>query len=164
MYQFPIGVMVDSFRCEMHEAIRRAAGIGAKGLQMYATRGNYAPENLTPAARRELLNFVKSQGLVFSALCGDLGKGFAHPELNPALIEKSKRILDLAVELETNVVTTHIGVVPEDKNAKPMPLCRLPVRNWLPMLTVWARISPSRPVQNRQLPFALFSIHWIQPA
>lgn len=118
MYQFPIGVMVDSFRCEMHEAIRRAAGIGAKGLQMYATRGDYAPENLTPAARRELLDFVKSQGLVFSALCGDLGKGFSHPELNPALIEKSKRILDLAKDLETDVVTTHIGVVPADKNSE----------------------------------------------
>ena len=118
MYQFPIGVMVDSFRCEMHEAIRRAAGIGAKGLQMYATRGDYAPENLTPAARRELLDFVKSQGLVFSALCGDLGKGFTNPELNPALIEKSKRILDLAKDLETDVVTTHIGVIPEDKTCE----------------------------------------------
>lgn len=118
MYQFPIGVMVDSFRCEMHEAIRRAAAVGAKGLQMYSTCGDYAPENLTPTARRELLDFVKSHGLVFSALCGDLGKGFTNPELNPALIEKSKRILDLACELETDVVTTHIGVVPEDKTCE----------------------------------------------
>ena len=118
MYQFPIGVMVNSFRCEMHDAIRRAAGIGAKGLQMYSTRGAYAPENLTPAARRELLAFVKDQGLVFSAICGDLGRGFHNPELNPALIEKSKRILDLACDLETDVVTTHIGVIPEDKTCE----------------------------------------------
>lgn len=118
MYSFPIGVMVDSFRCEMHEAIRRAAAIGAKGLQMYSTRGAYAPENLTPAARRELLDFVKSQGLVFSALCGDLGRGFYNAELNPELIEKSKRILDLACDLETSVVTTHIGVIPEDKTCE----------------------------------------------
>lgn len=115
MYQFPIGVMVDSFRLEMHEAIRRAASIGAKGFQMYATRGAYAPENLDAAARRDLLAFVKDQGLVFSALCGDLGGGFGNAELNPAKIEKSKRILDLACDLETDVVTTHIGVVPEDK-------------------------------------------------
>ncbi|MBR6708512.1 MAG: sugar phosphate isomerase/epimerase [Clostridia bacterium] len=114
MFSFPIGVMVDSFRCEMHDAIRRSAEIGAQGLQMYATRGAYSPEQLTPAARRELLDFVKSNGLVFSALCGDLGKGFTNPELNPGLIETSKRILDLAKELETDVVTTHIGVVPDD--------------------------------------------------
>lgn len=43
-----------------------------------------------------------------------LGRGFGHKELNPELIEQSKRILDLAKDLETDVVTTHIGVVPED--------------------------------------------------
>jgi sugar phosphate isomerase/epimerase len=53
---------------------------------------------------------------VFSALCGDFGKGFANPALNPALIEQSKRIVDMALDLETNIVTTHIGVVPTDKN------------------------------------------------
>ena len=36
------------------------------------------------------------------------------PAKNPELIEESKRILDLEKELETNVVTTHIGVVPSD--------------------------------------------------
>ena len=35
---------------------------------------------------------------------------------NPEKIEKSKRILDLAKDLGTDVVTTHIGVVPADKN------------------------------------------------
>ena len=35
---------------------------------------------------------------------------------NPGLIEKSKRILDFAKDMETDIVTTHIGVVPTDKN------------------------------------------------
>lgn len=116
MYQFPIGVMLDSFRLEEKEAVRKAAEIGAKGLQMYATEGIHSPENLNSAKRRELLNLVKSNGLIFSAICGDLGHGFINRELNPILIEKSKRILDLAKELETDVVTTHIGVIPADKN------------------------------------------------
>lgn len=116
MYQFPIGVMLDSFKLETKEAVNAAVKIGAKGLQMYATEGIYSPENLTPSKRRELLDLVKSNGLVFSALCGDLGHGFINRELNPSLIEKSKRILDLAKELETDVVTTHIGVIPADKN------------------------------------------------
>ncbi|MEG2571109.1 MAG: sugar phosphate isomerase/epimerase, partial [Clostridia bacterium] len=46
---------------------------------------------------------------------GDLDH-FCNPAQNPRLIEDSKRILDLAVELDTNVVTTHIGVVPESKS------------------------------------------------
>lgn len=116
MYHFPIGVMLDSFRTETKRAIEKAAAIGAKGLQMFATQGQHTPENLSASQRKELLDMVKSHGLVFSALCGDFGQGFGDSEKNPQLIEKSKRILDLAKELETNVVTTHIGVVPEDKN------------------------------------------------
>lgn len=116
MYAFPIGVILESFREERSVAIQKAAAIGANGIQMYATDGANSPENLNPAARRALLDEVKSSGLVFSALCGDLGKGFGNRELNPQLIEKSKRIVDLALDLETNIVTTHIGVVPADEN------------------------------------------------
>lgn len=114
MYKFPIGVILESFRDERSASIKKAASLGANGIQMYATEGQNAPENLSATDRRELLKEVKGEGLVFSALCGDLGKGFGNKELNPALIEKSKRILDLAKELETDIVTTHIGVVPED--------------------------------------------------
>lgn len=116
MYQFPIGVMLDSFRLDTKQAIEKAAALGAQGVQMYATTGEHAPENMSAEDRKELLDMMKSNGLVFSALCGDLGMGFGNPEKNPELIEKSKRILDLAKELETDVVTTHIGVVPQDKN------------------------------------------------
>ena len=92
MYQFPIGVMLESFRMDTVSAIKKAASIGANGLQMYATRGEHAPENMNAAARRELFDIVKSNGLCFSALCGDLGRGFGNAELNPSLIEKSKRV------------------------------------------------------------------------
>ncbi len=114
MYPFSIGVMLDSFRMSVPDALKKAASIGAQGVQIYATQGEMAPENLVGAKRSELLDMIKSNGLTISALCGDLGRGFGNAELNPSLIEKSKRILDLAKELETNIVTTHIGVVPED--------------------------------------------------
>lgn len=114
MYDFSIGVMLESFRQSTPVALKKAREIGAKGIQMYAVSGEHAPEQLTGEKRRELLDMVKSEGLVFSALCGDLGKGFHNPELNPELIEKSMRILDLAKDLETDIVTTHIGVVPAD--------------------------------------------------
>ncbi len=116
MYNYPIGVMLQSFRCGTQESIEKAAAIGAQGIQLYATRGGYSPEELVGDKRKELLDMMKANGLCFSALCGDFGQGFADPEKNPELIEKSKRILDMAKELETNIVTTHIGVVPEDKN------------------------------------------------
>ena len=116
MFNFPIGVMLESFKTDRSTAIKKAAALGANGIQMYATSGENSPENLNAAARRALLDEVKSSGLIFSALCGDLGRGFGNKELNPELIEKSKRIIDLAKDLEPDVVTTHIGVVPGDKN------------------------------------------------
>ncbi len=114
MYRFPIGIITDSFRTDIRTALEKAAALGADGVQIYATRGKLSPEQLTPSGRKELLDMVKSNGLRVSALCGDLGCGFHRPERNPELIEKSKRILDLAKELETDIVTTHIGVVPAD--------------------------------------------------
>ena len=114
MYDFKIGAMVESFRLDTFDAIRKAADVGAEGLQMYATRGENAPENMTEERKRELIRTVRDSGLVFSAICGDLGKGFGNRELNAANIEKSKRIVDLALELGTNIVTTHIGVVPSN--------------------------------------------------
>ncbi len=116
MYNFPIGVVLESFRLPTFEAVKKAAELGLNGIQMYATKGENAPENLSGEKARELLKFVKDNGLVFSALCGDLGHGFGNAEKNPQLVEKSKRILDLAKELDCNIVTTHIGVVPSDKN------------------------------------------------
>ncbi len=116
MYNFPIGVLLESFRLPLDEALDKAAELGFKGIQIYATTGAQAPENLSASQRKELLDKIKSRGLVVSALCGDLGKGFTDPDLNPELVEKSKRILDLAKDLETDIVTTHIGVVPDDKS------------------------------------------------
>ena len=114
MYPFSIGVILDSFRTDLTTALDKAVAVGASGLQVYATSGAFSPESLSPQKRREFLDMCKSRGLTISALCGDLGQGFANPEKNPELIERSKRILDLAKDLETDVVTTHIGVVPAD--------------------------------------------------
>ncbi len=114
---FSIGVIIDSFRLPIKDAVKKAAEVGAQGIQVYSTRGEMAPENLSTEQRKEFLKLVKDNGLVISALCGDLGGGgFAFQERNAEKIEKSKRILELAKELETDVVTTHIGVVPGDPN------------------------------------------------
>ena len=117
MKQIPIGVIVDSFRTDIPTAVKKAAACGAQGIQVYATRGAMSPDELVGAKRKEFLDIVKSNGLVISALCGDLGGGgFIHKDLNRQRVDYSKKILDLAKELETDIVTTHIGVVPSDPN------------------------------------------------
>lgn len=110
-----IGAMVESFRLDFKAGVEKAAELGIEGIQAYATYGELAPENMTADKIKEVLDIVKSNGLVFSAICGDLGHGFMNPEENDIYVEKSKRVLDLAKKLECNVVTTHIGTVPEEE-------------------------------------------------
>ena len=116
MYSFKIGVMADSFRLPIRDGMKKAAELGADGCQVYAVGGEVSPDVLDKEGRASFLRFAKENGLQFSALCGDLGHGFYDPENNKILIEKSKRILQLASDLDTRVVTTHIGVVPEDSS------------------------------------------------
>ncbi len=116
MYDFSIGVILDSFRTDHETAMKKASAMGITGLQVYATAGDMAPENMTPQKQKEFLAMCNHYGLTISALCGDLGQGFSNAEKNPILIEKSKRIVELAKNLGTDIVTTHIGVVPADVN------------------------------------------------
>lgn len=116
MKSFPIGVMLESFRLPIEEALGKARDLKVQGIQVYATTGELAPDRLSAAQRKEFLKKVRDHGLVVSAVCGDLGHGFGDAQKNPGLVESSKRILDLSLEWESGIVTTHIGVVPEDKN------------------------------------------------
>ena len=113
MRSFRIGVMSDSFRLPPREGIRKAAEVGAQGFQLYVVEGDITPEAMGPEDRREFRSFVADTGLEIAALCGDLGgHGFQVAADNTWKVERSQRIVDLAVDLGTAVVTTHIGVVP----------------------------------------------------
>lgn len=115
----PIGVIVDSFGVGVKEGLKKAKEVGAEGVQIYAVSGEMDPANLNAAARRELKAYIDSLGLEISALCGDLGgHGFQDKSVNEEKVEKSKRILDLALDLGTTIVTTHIGIVPEDQDGE----------------------------------------------
>jgi len=114
MAGFQIGVLVDSFKLGLSEGIRKAKDVGVTGVQVSAVRGETAPENLNAGQRKAILDQIRSNGLVVSAVMGDLGgHGFARLADNAWKIEKSKRIMDLALDLDTHVITTHIGVVPD---------------------------------------------------
>lgn len=111
-----IGIITDCFKSTHEEGIKKAALLGLQGVQIYATTGDFSPE-LSDEKKAEYKKLLKDNGLVVSALCGDMGGfGFERAEDNADRIEKTKKIVDLAVEFGTNVVTTHIGVIPEDKS------------------------------------------------
>jgi len=117
---FQIGVMSDSFLCKsIEEGLEKSAEVGASGVQMYAVSGEMAPENITEKTIQSIKRCLKEYNLTVAALCGDLGgHGFERADDNVWKIEKSKKIIDLALTLGSRVVTTHIGCIPEDKNSE----------------------------------------------
>lgn len=150
MSEFSIGIIADWLRLPFEESLKTCADMGADGVQLYAVSGEMAPENLTPAQIAEKKALLSRYGLAVSALCGDLGgHGFTRADENPGKIEKSKRIVDLALELGSHVVTTHIGVVPEDNTCDTYKSCKRPATPWRTMHIGTVRSSPSRPGRNR---------------
>ena len=113
-----LGVITDCFKKPLRDAIRTAGEMGFSGVQIYATTGEFSPSALTKEAKGEIKAMLRDAGLGVSALCGDMGGyGFQIEEDNPARVEATKRIIDLACEFGTDCVTTHIGVIPSDPAA-----------------------------------------------
>lgn len=111
-----LGVITDCFRLPLEDSLRMAAELGFDGVQIYATIGEFSPE-MSNERRAEVKQLLNSLGLEVSALCGDMGgHGFQIEADNAERVEKTKRIIDLACDFDTKVVTTHIGVIPADKN------------------------------------------------
>lgn len=110
-----IGILADCFGLDFHQSIVKAAELGADGVQIYAVEGPVSPENMNAAARKEASRYVKDHGLEISAICGDLGwGGFAFADRNPEKIARTKQIVDLALDMDCRIITTHIGVVPHN--------------------------------------------------
>ena len=104
-----IGAMVESF-CEGFEGgLVAAKALGVDGVQMF-TSGQFTPDEL-----KDIKSKLDDSGLELSAVCADFGgHGFMDASENPARVERSKRAVDEALTLGTNVITTHIGCVPVD--------------------------------------------------
>lgn len=108
-----IGVIIDSFKKDFRTSLKEAKRIGADGIQMYA--GRFLPLFASKAEVAECKRTVNGEGLLFSAICGDFGCAMYY-EKDRAMIDREKWVLETAKELGTNIVTTHIGVVPETEN------------------------------------------------
>lgn len=48
-----------ALNCDLNKAVIKAAKHGANGIQVYASRGETAPENLSHEKRREFSKLVK---------------------------------------------------------------------------------------------------------
>jgi len=113
-----IGVIPDCFKLPIKQAIKKAAELEFDGIQPYAISGELDPLNMAKTAREDFKKFVSDLGLEISALVGDFGgNGFVDSQTLDWRVKKTKEVIDLAFDLDVGVVTTHIGMVPEDKKS-----------------------------------------------
>lgn len=106
-----LGVTLASLHLGIRDSIARVSAIGLKGFEVEATKGEVTYE-LSHTGRRDLLHYSNSYGLEISALSGCFEPGFGQEEEPEQLFEKTKKLIDLAVDLRVPVVTTMIGKIP----------------------------------------------------
>ncbi|MDL2287692.1 sugar phosphate isomerase/epimerase, partial [Eubacteriales bacterium OttesenSCG-928-G02] len=83
-------------------------------VQKYLTGGEFSADTMDTAKVKEIKDIMDSNGLVFSAICGDFGLDLD----DPTVVEKSKKVLVKAKELGCDIVTTHIGHIFEKEDAR----------------------------------------------
>ena len=107
-----VGIITASLPLDTKAALKKAKDLGAHGVQLWVVDNDLDPRNLSASGREDLMTYMASLGLERSALCGDIG-GFANPDRVDENIVRTKEMFDLCADLNTPVLTTHIGVVPE---------------------------------------------------
>ncbi len=103
-----------------------AAEIGCTSVQPWIVNVEYDPCILDPEVgsaedRREVRRIAESLGLSFSGFCAQLQGAVTWGGLEESAglqwrIDKTKQALDTTAELGGNIVTTHAGILPEDKS------------------------------------------------
>lgn len=110
-----IGIMADCFQVDILEGIRKAAKLGADAVQIYVGGRGAVAERWTKDYRDIVRKTLQDNGLVVSAMCGDMGgHGFGIAKDNDWRIEETARMMTLTRELNCDILTTHIGVIPPD--------------------------------------------------
>lgn len=117
MNEAKIGVILSSFHLPLEESLKKATQIGIKGIQLWNVGGELDPRNMSKDKRERFTKKASSLGLTIIALCGDIG-GFTEESNVKERIKRTKEFLDLSIDLRTPIVTTHIGIIPKDKNTK----------------------------------------------
>lgn len=115
MKPFKIGVIVDSFRLGFEKGVKKAAELGVDGIQFYPFWNDLTTDTEILDRIRWAKELIKENGLEVSAVCGDIGC-LCVPEENKERIKRSIRIMQFSKEIGAEIVTTHIGPIPPDRN------------------------------------------------
>ena len=107
-----IGAMASSIRLPLSEAAAKFQDMQLSGIQLFATSEllAYSDKELSEAKK-----ICADAGLEITAVCGDMSAPrFGVTSEMFERVDIVKKIIDITRKLDSRIVTTHIGVVPED--------------------------------------------------
>lgn len=114
-----IGLMFSNIRGSVSKALEFCDNIGLDGVQIGISYGRYNVEKSNERSYQKLEKLLIKNDLEISAYCGELGgHGFMIAKDNPGQVAKCKKMIDFAVDKGVKIISTHIGVIPEDKNCE----------------------------------------------
>ena len=109
-----IGALASSIRLPLPEAVAKFQQMGLTGIQLFTT-----PEYLAFSDKKlsGIQQMCADHGLEITAVCGDI----AHTRFGVTAemedrIDLFKKVLDITCQVGSRIVTTHIGVIPDDIN------------------------------------------------
>ena len=115
---FKIGTLADWFGVGLIEGIKESERCGAEGVQIYAWN-ELNPLTITQQELMKIKSVAVECNQKITALCAELGgHGLEIKDENPKKLKYLKRTIDIAGDLGCNIITTHIGIIPEDKNSE----------------------------------------------
>ena len=115
-----IGAIAESLKKPRLEAIKEYGAMGIQGVQMYC--GKEFVE-FTDAQIQEIIDTAKAANVEIVSICGDIGgHDFQIAGKNMEHAKFMCSVVDTAIRLNCRIITTHIGVIPADKNDPVYPL------------------------------------------
>ncbi|MED1410102.1 MULTISPECIES: sugar phosphate isomerase/epimerase family protein [Bacillus] len=113
-----LGMFLNTKHIEVNEGIKKAREWGLGYIQLYAMNRDF---NLANISKVEWANLKKSlffNGIKVPSLAISFGEsGIVGAEVE-SVIEPLKRVADRGLELGENIITAHIGKIPDDEKSE----------------------------------------------
>jgi len=113
MDTFRISTPAVSLARDLKTALRRARDLGIRGVELDA-RGGLHPEEISRTGIRQIRKWLGDEGVEVAAIAFHTRGGYAEPDRLEGRIAATKKALDLARALGSDVVLNHVGDIPPE--------------------------------------------------
>lgn len=112
MAELRIGVQLKSLRQPLRAALRSAAELGARGVELDA-RTEVRPQEMSQTALRQLRKLLEDHRLAVCAIGFSTRRGYGNLDELDRRVEATRQVMQMAHALGTPFVINQVGRVPE---------------------------------------------------